>query len=152
MFKVNGVARLTRDVELKYLPSSKPLAKFGLATSKKYKEQDGTNADEVCFIDATVFGKKAEVCNSYLRKGSQIWIDATLIFEQWEANDGSNRNRHTLRVNEFKFLDSKDSVPQQNEYKQNGDYNENYNNQSYNQSEHQDQLPTIDIDNYEIAY
>jgi len=105
--KVIMIGNLTRDIELKYLPSGSAIAKSAIATSHKYKMQDGTQKEEVCFLDFTVFGKAGEVLNQYVRKGSKVMLEGRLIFEQWQDQNGQNRNRHTLRVEEFKFLDSK---------------------------------------------
>ena len=105
--KVIMIGNLTRDIELKYLPSGSAIAKSAIATSHKYKMQTGEQKEEVCFLDFTVFGKAGEVLNQYVRKGSKVMLEGRLIFEQWQAQDGSNRSRHTLRVDEFKFLDSK---------------------------------------------
>jgi single-strand DNA-binding protein len=105
--KVIMIGNLTRDIELKYLPSGSAIAKSALATSHKFKTQTGESKEEVCFLDFTVFGKGAEILNQYVRKGSKVMLEGRLIFEQWQAADGTNRNRHTLRVEEFKFLDSK---------------------------------------------
>jgi len=105
--KVIMIGNLTRDIELKYLPSGSALAKGAIATSHKYKMQTGEQKEEVCFLDFTVFGKAGEILNQYVRKGSKVMLEGRLIFEQWQAQDGSNRSRHTLRVDEFKFLDSK---------------------------------------------
>lgn len=105
--KVIMIGNLTRDIELKYLPSGSAIAKSAIATSHKYKMQDGTQKEEVCFLDFTVFGKGGEILNQYVRKGSKVMLEGRLIFEQWQDQNGQNRNRHTLRVEEFKFLDSK---------------------------------------------
>ena len=105
--KVIMVGNLTRDIELKYLPSGSAIAKSAIATSHRYKMQTGEQKEEVCFLDFTVFGKGAEILNQYVRKGSKVLLEGRLIFEQWQAQDGTNRNRHSLRVDEFKFLDTK---------------------------------------------
>jgi single-strand DNA-binding protein len=105
--KVIMIGNLTRDIELKYLPSGSAIAKSAIATSHRYKTQTGEQKEEVCFLDFSVFGKGAEILNQYVRKGSKVMLEGRLIFEQWQAQDGSNRSRHTLRVEEFKFLDSK---------------------------------------------
>jgi single-strand DNA-binding protein len=111
--KVILIGNLTRDIELKYLPSGGAIAKGAIATSHKYKLQSGEQKEEVCFLDFTVFGKGGEILNQYVRKGSKVMLEGRLVFEQWVAQDGTNRNRHTLRVEEFKFLDSKtDNSPQ----------------------------------------
>ena len=60
------VGNLTRDVELRYLPSGSAVAKIGLATNRRFKKQDGTMDDEVCFVDVSLFGRTAEVANQYL--------------------------------------------------------------------------------------
>jgi single-strand DNA-binding protein len=101
------IGNLTRDIELKYLPSGSAIANGSIATSHKYKTQTGEQKEEVCFLEFSVFGKQGEVLNQYVRKGSKVMLEGRLILEQWQAQDGSKRSRHTLRVEQFKFLDSK---------------------------------------------
>lgn len=105
--KVNGVYRLTQDVESRYLANGTALAKLNLVNSAKYKTQSGEQKEDTCFIDGTVFGKLGEVANQYLKKGSKIWIDAELKQETWTTQDGTNRSKHTLKINGFEMLDSK---------------------------------------------
>ena len=108
------IGNLTRDIELKYLPSGSAVAKSSIATSYKYKSQSGEQKEEVCFLEFTIFGRIAEVANQYLRKGSKVLLEGRLVLEQWTAQDGSSRSRHSLRVEEMKMLDSKnnqDSTP-----------------------------------------
>src|SRR6056300_401911 len=105
--KVNGVFRLSQDVEIKYLASGSSLAKVNLVNSTKYKTQSGEQKEESCFIEGTVFGKLAEVANQYLKKGSKIYVDAELKQDTWKAQDGSNRSKHTLKINSFEMLDNK---------------------------------------------
>jgi single-strand DNA-binding protein len=172
--KVIMIGNLTRDIELKYLPSGSAIGKSAIATSHKFKTQTGEQKDEVCFLDFTVFGKGAEILNQYVRKGSKVMLEGRLIFEQWQAQDGSSRNRHTLRVEEFKFLDSKNDSMGANEYSTPSvGYNQPQ--QSYNQPQqnsytshnaptqqkkpggmneysYEQNIPTIDIDNDEIPF
>lgn len=189
--KVIMIGNLTRDMELRYLPSGSAVAKGAIATSHRYKTQTGEQKDEVCFLDFSVFGKGAEILNQYVRKGSKVMLEGRLIFEQWQAQDGSNRNRHTLRVEEFKFLDSKNDgassydnnnyIPQQNPmmvennfYGHQGGYNQPPQMQPYQNSygksygvnnqagqyggmkkqegSHEQNIPTIDIDDDEIPF
>ena len=105
--KVICAGNLTRDIELRYLPSGSAIAKSAVATSFKYKSSTGEQKDEVCFLDFNIFGRSAEIANQYLRKGSKVLLEGRLVFEQWTANDGSNRSRHSLRVDTMKMLDSK---------------------------------------------
>ena len=105
--KVVLVGNLTKDIELKYLPSGSAVATSSVATSHKYKSASGEQKDEVCFLDFTIFGKMGEVANQYLKKGSKVLLEGRLKFEQWTVQDGSNRSRHILSVDTMKMLDSK---------------------------------------------
>ena len=126
--KVIMVGNLTRDIELRYLPSGTAVSKSAIATSYKYKSQNGEQKEEVCFLDINFFGRSAEIANQYLKKGSKVLVEGRLVFEQWTAQDGSTRNRHSLRVDEMKMLDSKGAS-------EGGNYNSNQG--SYNQSNNQ---------------
>ena len=111
--KVVLVGNLTKDIELKYLPSGSAVATSSVATSHKYKSASGEQKDEVCFLDFTIFGKTGEVANQYLEKGSKVLLEGRLKFEQWTAQNGSNRSRHILSVDTMKMLDSKDKSDNQ---------------------------------------
>jgi len=174
--KVIMIGNLTRDIELKYLPSGSAIANGAIATSHKYKMQNGEQKEEVCFLDFSIFGKGGEIFNQYVRKGSKVMLEGRLVFQQWKAQDGTNRSRHALSVTEFKFLDGKSdsqdmggnnyNAPQQQQPQQNYNapqqqYNQqpqqNYNapqqqqNSGMNNSYEQN-IPTIDIDNDEIPF
>jgi single-strand DNA-binding protein len=114
------IGNLTRDIELRYLPSGAAVAKSAIATSYKYKSGTGEQKEEVCFLDFNVFGKSAEILNQYVRKGSKVLLEGRLVLEQWTAQDGTNRSKHSLRVENFKFLDSKSD----NQQNQGGGYNQ----------------------------
>ena len=134
--KLVAVGNLTKDIELRYLPSSAAIAKGGIATSYKYKSATGEQKDEVMFLDFNIFGKTAEVANQYLRKGSKVLLEGRLVLEQWTAQDGTNRSKHSLRVDVMKMLDSKsDSQGQGNSQQQQQP--------QYNQQ--QQSVPEIDI-------
>ena len=79
--KVVMIGNLTRDIELRYLPSGSAVAKSAIATSYKYKSASGEQKDEVCFLDFTIFGKTAEVANQYLKKGSKVLLTGRLVFQ-----------------------------------------------------------------------
>ena len=90
------LGNLTRDIELRYLPSGSAVGKSAIATSYKYKTQSGEQKDEVWFLDITFFGRSAEIANQYLKKGSKVLVEGRLTFEQWTAQDGSARSRHSI--------------------------------------------------------
>ena len=104
------IGNLTKDGDLRYLPSGSEIYKNSIATSHKYKTQTGEQRDEVCFLDFNIFGRSAEVANQYLKKGSKVLLEGRLVLEQWTATDGQNRTKHSLRVDTMKMLDSKPST------------------------------------------
>ena len=171
------VGNLTRDIELRYLPSGAAIAKSAIATSYKYKTASGEQKDEVCFLDFNMFGRSAEVANQYLRKGSKVLLEGRLVFEQWTAQDGTNRNKHSLRVETMKMLDSKSDSTNNNaggnqSHNPQGSYNQPAQNQYNNASNAQNtqgsqnnyggnnqapvvpeqKIPEIDIDEDEIPF
>ena len=107
--KVIVLGFLSRDIELRYLPSGSAIAKSAIATSYKYKDSSGQQKDEVCFLDFNIFGRSAEIANQYLRKGSKVLLEGRLALESWTAADGTNKSKHTLKVDEMKMLDSKNN-------------------------------------------
>ncbi len=125
------VGNLTRDIELRYMPNGAALAKSAIATSHKYKSQTGEQKEEVCFLDFNIFGRSAEVANQYLRKGSKVLLEGRLVLEQWTGQDGSNRSKHSLRVDTMKMLDTKAEGQNSHEY-QTSDYGQQ-NATAYNQ-------------------
>ncbi|WP_457596206.1 single-stranded DNA-binding protein [Hydrogenimonas sp.] len=109
--KVILVGNLTRDVELRYLPSGQALAKCGIATNRRFKDASGMQKDETMFIDITVWGRSAEVANQYLRKGSRVLVEGRLTLEQWTDQNGQKRSRHSITVETLKMLDRRGEGP-----------------------------------------
>ena len=138
------VGFLSRDIELRYLPSGAAVAKSSIATSHKYKNQTGEQKDEVCFLDFNMFNKSAEIANQYLRKGSKVLLEGRLVLEQWTAQDGTNRSKHSLRVETMKMLDSKSTGDNQSQ--------SNYSQPQQKQQENNYDIPEIDIDEDEIPF
>lgn len=114
--KVIMIGNLTRDVELRYLPSGSAVATIGLASNRRYKKQDGTQGEEVCFVDVKLFGRTAEVANQYLRKGSKVLIDGKLTFESWVDQMGVKKSRHVITAESMQMLDSRSDVQQAQNY------------------------------------
>lgn len=104
--KVIILGRLTRDPDLRMTPSGNHICKFGVATSRKFKLSDGSMKEETTFIDIDAFGKQAEVVSKFFTKGRQIFIEGRLRFDQWEANSGEKRNKLTIVLEGFQFIDS----------------------------------------------
>jgi len=109
--KIILVGNLTRDVEVRYTQSGSAIGKVGIATSRKWRDQSGEQKEEVMFVDLTFFGRTAEIANQYLHKGSKVLVEGRLVLEQWTAQDGSKRSKHSVTVQEMKMLDSKGDNP-----------------------------------------
>jgi single-strand DNA-binding protein len=102
--KVFLIGNLTRDPELRYIPSGTAVANFGLATNRIYTTQDGERKEEVCFVDIVTWAKTAENCANYLTKGSPIFIEGYLQFRTWETDDGQKRSKHEVVARNVQFL------------------------------------------------
>ena len=101
---------LTRDVELKFLQNGVAVANFGMATNKRWNDaQTGERREKATFVEITAWNKQAEVIAEHFSKGSEILIQGELEFEQWDAPDGSKRNRLKVRLNQFEFVGSRES-------------------------------------------
>lgn len=106
--KVILVGRLTRDVEIRYLPSGQALAVLGLATSRTWKDKNsGENKEETMFIDIKTFGRSAEIANQYLRKGNRVLVDGRLVLEQWTDQNGQKRSKHIIQAENINFMETK---------------------------------------------
>lgn len=102
--KVFLYGNLTRDPELKALPSGSQVAEFAVATNRVYKEKNGAKQEEVDFHNIVSFGRQAEVITQYLKKGRPIFIEGRIRTRSWEAKDGSGKRYRTEVVLEsFQF-------------------------------------------------
>jgi single-strand DNA-binding protein len=79
---------LTRDPEQKALPSGGQVCNFSIATNRVYKKQDGSKAEEVEFHNIVTYGRTAELCGQYLKKGSSAYIEGRLKTRSWEGEKG----------------------------------------------------------------
>ncbi len=104
--KVILMGNLTRTPELRYTPSGTPVASFGLAVNRRFRQGE-EQKEEVCFVDIVVFGKQAENCGQYLNKGDGVVIDGRLQQRRWETEDGQRRNKHEVVAQSVTFLPKK---------------------------------------------
>jgi len=95
---------MTRDPQLRKLPSGMAVADLGLATSETRKNKSGENVDVVCFVDIVTWGRQAETCAQYLKKGSPVLVEGRLQFDRWEAKTGEKRSKLRVRADSVKFL------------------------------------------------
>ena len=77
---------------------------MGLAVSRRYSTKDGESREETTFVDVDAFGRQAEVITKYLRKGSPIFMEGRLRFDQWETSDGQKRTKLGVVLENFQFV------------------------------------------------
>lgn len=87
------IGRLTRDPELKTLPSGQPVCSFGLATGRFFKDKSGQKKQETEFHNIVLFGRLAEISSQYLFKGSLAFIEGRLRTRNWQDKSGNQRYR-----------------------------------------------------------
>jgi len=105
--KVILMGNMTRDPQLSYLPSNTAVVEFGIAVNRTFRKQDGSQGEEVCYVDCQMFGKRAEVVNKYFQKGTPIFLEGRLKFDSWQAQDGSKRSKLRVFVENFEFVGSR---------------------------------------------
>lgn len=122
--KIILAGNLTRDIEIRYTQSGTAIGNTAIATTRKFKGTDGKQKEEVLFVDITFFGRSAEIANQYLSKGSKILVDGRLKLDQWNAEDGSKRSKHSVTVEQLTML-GKNGEPSENQPPQEDDTSSN---------------------------
>ena len=105
--RVTLVGRLTRDPELRHLPSGSPVLEMGVAVNGRMQDEGGNWVDKPNFFDVKVYGNQAEMLSQHLAKGRRIGIDGRLDWRSWEAQDGSKRSKVDVVAQNVQFLDSR---------------------------------------------
>ena len=158
------VGNLTRDIELRYTTAGAAIGNSAIAVTRKFNV-NGEKREETCFIDITFFGKQAEIANQYLSKGSKLLVEGRLKFDQWTDNNGQNRSKHTISVENMEMLGGQQQggyqnnsyggyqggQNQQNSYAQSGAQRQNFNKpqqqkQQPKEEYYGDNVREIDID------
>lgn len=98
------MGNLTRDPQLSYTPSNTAVCKFGIATNRKWRDRDGGDREDVCFVDCVLFGKGGEVFNQYMSKGQRALVEGRLALNQWTTPEGDKRSKHEVVVDNFTFV------------------------------------------------
>ncbi len=102
--KVILMGNLTRDPELRYIPSGQAVCSFTVAVNRTYASQSGEKKEEVSFIRVVTWAKTAENCNEYLKKGSPVHVEGRLQSRTWDAQDGTKRSTIEVVAQSVQFL------------------------------------------------
>ena len=109
------IGRVTRDPEVRYIASGTAVTDVGLAVNDRRKNPNGEWIEETQFIEVTLWARQAELAGEYLSKGSPVFFEGRLKFDQWEK-DGQKHSKLRVVGEKMQFLGSKDShgkVPSQ---------------------------------------
>jgi len=98
------MGNLTRDPELRYIPSGTAVTNFDIAVNRVYTAQSGEKKEETSFVRIVVWAKRAEVCAEYLAKGSPVFVEGRLRSRSWETQDGQKRSTIEVIANNVQFL------------------------------------------------
>lgn len=102
--KVILIGRLGHDPELKYTPSGTAVANFSLATKDSWNDKSGQKQEKVEWHRIVVWGKLAELCNQYLAKGKQAFVEGSLQTRSWDGKDGQKRYTTEINARTVQFL------------------------------------------------
>ena len=102
--KVMIIGHLGRDPEMRYTPSGRPVTTFSVATSRSWNTSDGERRTETEWFNIVAWGNLAEICNQYLTKGQQVYIEGRLQTRSWEDGDGKRHTSVEIIANEMIML------------------------------------------------
>jgi len=102
--KVILIGNLGRDPEVRYMPSGDAVATLNLATTEKWKDKNGEAQEQTEWHRVSFFGRQAEICGEYLRKGSSIYVEGRLQTRKWTDKDGNERYTTEIRGDRMQML------------------------------------------------
>lgn len=97
------IGNLTRDPELKALPTGTKVASLALATNRVWKDQKGARQESTEYHNVVAFGRQAETLSQYAKKGSSLYIEGRLQTRSWEGQDGQKKYRTEIILENFQF-------------------------------------------------
>ena len=107
--KVIIIGNLGKDPEMRYMPSGDAIANLRIATTDKYKDRNGEMQEATEWHSVAFFGKTAEICGQYLKKGSQVYVEGSLRTRKWQDKDGNDRYTTEIRGDRMQMLGGRSS-------------------------------------------
>jgi single-strand DNA-binding protein len=112
------VGNLGRDPEMRYTPSGQPVTNFSVAVDDSYTNNNGERIDRTIWMRVSTWGKQAESCNTYLKKGSKVLVEGKLVVDPatgaprtFTRQDGTTGSSLEVRANTVRFLSSRSEQP-----------------------------------------
>lgn len=135
------IGNLTRDPEVRMTPGGVPVASFGVATNRVWKDQQGQKREDAQFHNIVVFGRQADVAKQYLAKGSTVYIEGRIQTTSWDAQDGTKKYRTEIVTERLQLGGRRgDAAGQQ---QQSGEQQKEKNAEDTKKN---DEMPVIDIE------
>ena len=104
MNKIMVIGNLGRDPEMRYTPAGQAVTSFSIASNRKYKTASGEQREETEWFNVNAWGKMGELCNQYLTKGQQVYVEGRLQSRTWETQDGERRFGNSINLTDVQFL------------------------------------------------
>jgi single-strand DNA-binding protein len=102
--KVILIGNLGRDPEMRYMPSGDAIANFSIATTDTWKDKDGQKQERTEWHRISVFGKLAEICGEYLKKGAPVYVEGKLQTRKWQDKEGNERQTTEVVADRMQML------------------------------------------------
>ena len=132
------MGNLTRDPELRYVPSGTAVASFDIAVNRVYNTPSGEKKEETSFVKIVVWARRAEVCAEYLTKGSPVFVEGRLRSRSWETKDGQKRSTIEIIANNVQFM--------RGQTKQKGAFSQSASAQQMSNNAPKEEIGSIDLD------
>jgi len=100
---VNIMGHVTGDIEVRYSPDGRPVASFGVALNRRYRQGEDVK-QETTFVDLVAFNRTAEIAKEFLGKGRPVTIEGRLRYRAWETELGQKRSKLEVVVNQLHLL------------------------------------------------
>jgi len=125
MNKIIVIGNLGRDPEMRYAQNGNGVTSFSVASNRKYTTTAGDQREETEWFDVNAWGKLGELCNQYLTKGQQVYLEGRLQSRTWETQDGERRFANSINLTDVQFLgrpqETQEASPQEREVEEEPD-------------------------------
>lgn len=111
--KVTLIGRMGKDPDVRYTPDGAMVTNFSIATDEHWKDKNGEQVQKTEWHKIVTFGKLAEICGNYLKKGSLVFVEGKIQTRSWEDKEGVKKYTTEIVANETKMLDSKPKETEQ---------------------------------------
>jgi single-strand DNA-binding protein len=113
--KVMIIGHLGRDPEMRYTPTNRPVATFSLASSRNWATAEGEKRSATEWFNVVAWGSLAEICNQFLKKGQQVYVEGRLQTRRWEDEQGNKRSAVEIVAGEMIMLGERRERPDEDE-------------------------------------